>query len=177
MRKYKIVIYAAIALTMAGIFFSLLRKETETGQPPKAADVLASRPDATAVVVVKKKVVSVADKTGKTSTKYVPSEGHATIVVTDSGKAELKVKNKGVSFTPGVAPVIDERADIRVGLTFKVAYWSRLSLDVGVLFGKSPVFSPAIGVGYEPGWRFENTAIIAGSDLKGRIFTGIVVRF
>lgn len=148
-----------------------------TEEATERAEELVARPDVKEAVVVKAGSVAVAKKGKKPTPRYVPPEGRVEVVLKTDGTLDVAVKDSGLAFSLGLAPVVNAEGMGRVGLMGKALYKGRWGLELGLLFGKRPFVIGGAGVSFQPSWRLRNTALLAGYDTRQTIFGGILVRF
>lgn len=182
------------ALSLLGLLaFALATKKCSKDDVGSPAAVTTERAaelverGAVAAVVVERGVVAVASKrpdgTVKTETRYVPPEGRAEVIIdaaTPSGgpaSARLRVKDKGVCFSPGLYGGLSlgsRGLGANYGLGAKLVYWGRFGLDAGV---SGPDVAAFAAVSYIPGWCFGNTSLYLGGNTREEIVGGFTIRF
>lgn len=117
--------------------------------------------DEIAHIVMSRNTVTTVKKGAPTATKFVPRSGRVRTTVTKSGVVKVRVKNKGLSFSPGFGVMVADRP--RLSLDLQLWYWNRASVLLGGGFAKRPTVVGFIAASYSlDRIKLNNTAIYVG---------------
>lgn len=128
-------------------------------------------------IVVEKNRVRYATRTsdGKTAIKdtYVPPEGKVTVIEPKVGDLVVKVKNKGLTFSPGVGGGLVGTTG--GGFVFtKFAYYKRLGVVGGIGLNQHEEIVPFVGTTYHVK---ANSFLLFGVGTEAKIVVGVAVNF
>lgn len=112
---------------------------------------------------------------GKTAIKdtYVPPEGRVTVIEPKVGDLVVKVKNKGVTFSPGCGAGVVGTAGGGFGFV-KFAYYKRLGLAGGLGFNTKAELVPFAGATFHVK---SNTFLLFGVGSEVKLVAGLAVNF
>lgn len=176
--KIRDLVIIGLLIFAANFLFNKEKPVVIPGHKPDQSIVLQENEKEIIGVVGNKITVAKRGKDGKveTETKYVPPDGGAKIAFKKDGSVEVRVKNKGLSASPGLSLLYAD--SLRAGIDLNLAYWNRLGISMGVGLGRHPVAVPFAAVNYSWGnVRFRNTALMVGYTTRKTWLVGVRVRF
>ena len=114
----------------------------------------------------------------RTETKkaYVPTAGRASVTVRTDGTVSVDIKNKGLTFEPGLGVMLSDRAYFTVDA--QVLYWNRFSAGVGLGITNGPRATGFISGAYRlDQLKLPNTSVYVAVTHDKKVGAGIRVRF
>lgn len=132
---------------------------THCGKPMPVTSPTLSADDAE-IVTINHRTVRVETHNG-VRTSYVPANGRVDVRISKKGEVDVQVKNKGVGGSLGIGLAYSDVS--RATLDAPVVYWNRLSLHVGLAFGKRPAVMGFCAVAYDlDQLHLWNTSVMVG---------------
>ena len=132
------------------------------------------KPDDAAKVVVKSNTVITVrrrkDGKVKGEAHYVPPEGSTEITVKKDGTVDTVVRNRGLTFSPGIGGAYSDRGVLVVDA--KLAFWGQYSLLSGVGASRRPFVYAAVGYHI-----YRNTSVFIGVNHRQEPLAGLRVGF